>query len=176
MRLANHAPRNAGSTLTFNNDPQILRRVIELSRSFAETLKQSVDPMKLQLVVFFQPFPTYMAAIGKQRGGNMLGLDEVPNNAILFTAGVALNNATDKEFAVAQAELNQFTAQVKEISRSMDGAMDFVYLNYAYPLQNPLGTYGPENIQHIRDVAAAYDRDEVFQKRVPGGFKISRVS
>ncbi|KAK7754301.1 hypothetical protein SLS62_003594 [Diatrype stigma] len=167
--------KNAGSTLTFNNDPQILRRVVELTRSFTKNLDQLVDPMKVRLIVFLQPFPTYIAAIGKKRGGNMLGLDEVPNNAIMFTTGLALTNATDKEFAVAQAWLMQFTAQVKEISTSMDGAMDFIYLNYAYPFQDPIGTYGSKNIQHIRDVAAAYDPTGVFQKRVPGGFKISRT-
>lgn len=105
----------------------------------------------------------------------MLGLDEVPTDFIMFTGGVGVANGTERDFALAQAELNKLTAQIKEVSKSMGGEMDFVYLNYAYAFQDPLGSYGPKNVQHIRDVAAAYDPAEVFQRRVPGGFKISRV-
>ena len=36
-------------------------------------------------------------------------------------------------------------------------------------------SYGEENFEFIRQAAAKYDPTAVFQERVPGGWKISRV-
>ncbi|KAI2468961.1 FAD binding domain-containing protein [Annulohypoxylon bovei var. microspora] len=168
---------NFGTTLTFRNDPQIIRRCVELHEDFVETLKRSIDPDKFETFIFFQPLPSYMAQISHQKGGNMLGLDSVPYNGILWSTGIAVDPSVgEAAFAVAQAEASIFTAQIKEASRSFNGDMDFIYLNYADASQDVFGSYGAANIQHIRDVAAAYDPTGVFQRRIPGGFKISRVA
>lgn len=42
-------------------------------------------------------------------------------------------------------------------------------------IKDPLGSYGPDSVAKIRAAAAKYDSKRVFQTRVPGGFKISRV-
>ncbi|KAI1465215.1 FAD binding domain-containing protein [Daldinia caldariorum] len=167
--------KNVGTTLTFRNNPQILRQTVELHEDFIKRLSNLIDPKKFTTMVFFQPIPSYMATIAQQKGGNMLGLESLGGNAIMFTAGVAVNS-DDKDLAIAKAEVAMLTAQVKEISKSLNGDLDFIYLNYAESIQDPLATYGAENIQHMRDVAAKYDPTEVFQKRIPGGFKISRVA
>lgn len=49
-------------------------------------------------------------------------------------------------------------------------------MNYDDKDQNPLESYGPENVAKIRAAAAKYDPDGIFQTLVPGGFKISGVS
>jgi len=46
------------------------------------------------------------------------------------------------------------------------------YLTFA---QDPLKSYGAGNVAKIRAAAAKYDPKQVFQARVPGGFKISKV-
>lgn len=48
----------------------------------------------------------------------------------------------------------------------------FQYLNYAAPFQTPLESYGEENLRFLRAVSEKYDPKGVFQKRVPGGFKL----
>ncbi|KAL7620591.1 hypothetical protein AAE478_009586 [Parahypoxylon ruwenzoriense] len=163
-----------GTTLTFRNNPEILRRCVELHEDFVQGLKRSINPDNFASMLFFQPIPFYMGTMGKERGGNMLGLDAVRNNAIMWTAGVAVDS-DEGALAIAQAELNVMTARVKELSRSTDGDMDFIFLNYAEASQDPLGSYGLPNIQHMRNVASTYDPTGIFQRRVPGGFKISRV-
>ncbi|KAI1143675.1 FAD binding domain-containing protein [Hypoxylon sp. FL0543] len=168
---------NIGTTLTFRNNAELLRRAVELNSEWVEKLKQTINPDKLVTFFFFQPLPSYMAQVSRQRGGNMLGLDSVPYNAILWSCGAGVDPSEgEAAFAVAQAETLAFTAQIKELTKSLGGDMDFIYLNYADGSQDPLGNYGAANIQHIRDVAAAYDPTGVFQSRIPGGFKISRVA
>lgn len=42
--------------------------------------------------------------------------------------------------------------------------------------QNPLRSFGQENVAKMAAAAAKHDPDGIFQIRVPGGFKISRVN
>lgn len=119
--------------------------------------------------------PSYGGVVSQRQGGNMLGLDSVHDNAVMWTAFVAVDG-DQASLALAEAEMNVMTARVREASAKLHGDMGFVFLNYAGASQDPLGSYGSANVQHMRDVAAAYDPAGVFQKRVPGGFKISRVS
>lgn len=53
---------------------------------------------------------------------------------------------------------------------------EFVYLNYADVTQDPLKSYGEENVKYMQSVANTYDPYSVFQYQVPGGFKISNVN
>lgn len=48
----------------------------------------------------------------------------------------------------------------------------FKYLNYADRSQDPLGSYGAQSLEFLKRTSAKYDPSGVFQKRVPGGFKI----
>ena len=50
--------------------------------------------------------------------------------------------------------------------------LKFQYLNYAAPFQAPLEAYGEDNLRFLRAVSEKYDPKGVFQKRVPGGFKL----
>ncbi|KAH9898792.1 hypothetical protein F4778DRAFT_771795 [Xylariomycetidae sp. FL2044] len=165
--------RIASSSLTLKNDPQILRRAVGLFQELVGKLKLSIGADKFVANMVYQPIPTYMAGVSQQRGGNMLGLDDVEENAIMWSMSLWVD-ADEAALALAQAETLAFTARVKEMSRAMGDNIDFIYINYADVSQDVLGTYGAANVQHMREVAAAYDPTGVFQKRVPGGFKISR--
>lgn len=53
--------------------------------------------------------------------------------------------------------------------------MPYLYLDYADKTQDPLASYGSDNIAKMKAVAKKYDPSGVFQDLVPGGFKISKV-
>ncbi|KAI0446386.1 FAD-binding domain-containing protein [Xylaria telfairii] len=165
---------NYGLTLTFNNDKRIAQRCVELHTEFVKSLNNLMAPEDYFTQMFLQPLPSYRWPIGKQRGGNVLGLDHLQNNALLYTAGVGViaDNAPLEE---AHALLKEMGAKVTDFAKSVQGEMDFIYLNYADVDQDPLGTYGASNIQLMKDVAAKYDPTGVFQTRIPGGYKISKV-
>lgn len=169
------AGRHSASTaLLFRNDLNIMRGAVALHTAMVEALKTSLGADKFQTVMFFQPMPTHIAQISKQRGGNVLGLDGVSGNAILFNAGVVVTGG-EAAHPVARAELFKLTAGVKKLAASASGDLDFVYANYADASQDPLGSYGAANVALMKAAAAKYDQEGVFQRRVPGGFKISRV-
>ena len=45
-------------------------------------------------------------------------------------------------------------------------------MNYAYPTQPVIASYGGENVRFLRNVSNKFDPQGVFQKLVPGGFKL----
>lgn len=122
----------------------------------------------------FQPLPAMLARHSAAKGGNVLGLDRVEDNSILWLATLAVRSAADE--ALGRVRMTAWVAAVNEYAASVGAARDFVYLNYADKTQKPLESYGAENVRKIRDAAAKYDPSGFFQHRVPGGFKISDVA
>jgi hypothetical protein len=49
----------------------------------------------------------------------------------------------------------------------------FKYMNYAAIDQDPIGSYGNDNIEFLKRVREVYDAEGVFTTLVPGGHKIN---
>ena len=62
--------------------------------------------------------------------------------------------------------------KANEAAADMDLLHNFVYLDYANQVQDPIQSYGPENVARLRAAARKYDPRGVFQRLVPGGFKL----
>ncbi|EGY22446.1 uncharacterized protein VDAG_03884 [Verticillium dahliae VdLs.17] len=120
----------------------------------------------------FQPLPKVVA---KFSGGNALGLQHsLTHDGILFAGEATLN--TRAEEAYSRLRLAIITHQLEEYAKSVDGNIPFRYLPYTAPEQDPLSTYGAENIALMKDVALEDDLTGFFQTRVSGGFKLDNVA
>lgn len=62
--------------------------------------------------------------------------------------------------------------QVNAVAASMGLLHRFQYINYADPSQDPIGSYGADNVAHLKEASRKYDPKGVFQRQVPGGFKL----
>ncbi|XDG00627.1 hypothetical protein ABKA04_000242 [Annulohypoxylon sp. FPYF3050] len=62
--------------------------------------------------------------------------------------------------------------KIDQDAASRGTAHPFKYMNYAYSFQDPISSYGPGNQEKLREVSVKYDPDGLFQKGVPGGFKL----
>lgn len=142
--------------------------------AFVKTLQDSIGKDSFRTMIFLQPLPKDYARIAEEKGGNMLGLENLRSNAVMWTGGVFVTT-DETDFAVAQQRLSEMTGAIYEYAESVDGAEDLVYLNYASTRQDVFASYGADNVKYLREVAAKYDPTGVFQTRIPGGFKISRV-
>lgn len=65
--------------------------------------------------------------------------------------------------------------RVDAVAKALGTNDDFVYLNFAGGFQNPFASYGNESLEFLRGVAQKYDPTRVFQRLVPGGFKLDNV-
>ncbi len=87
---------------------------------------------------------------------------------VLFSAlwsNSAANSAVDQVARQAVAAVRAH-AQAEGLLRT------FEYLNYAGPHQTPLASYGAESFGFLAGVSRKYDPEGVFQRKVPGGFKL----
>lgn len=78
--------------------------------------------------------------------------------------------------ALFQAAGANLISRIRAYAQSIGADNPYLYLNYADKTQDPLSSYGPENVRKMKDAARKYDPNAVFQKLVPGGFKISAVA
>jgi hypothetical protein len=122
----------------------------------------------------FQPMPTFFAERSIERGGNMLGLDKVKKNALLWLITGATE--TREQHTIMREKLEAFSATLEGFAKARNINVDWQYLNYVDQTQNPLESYGKQNVDFIRQVAAKYDPSRMFQKRVVSGWKIENIN
>ena len=127
-----------------------------------------------------------------EKGGNLLGLDRFDDTLIrklshhsyfgtflplthrpVYQPYLAWTGAEQDDLFEAQGKwLND---EVQAYAASIGADNPFIYLDYADKTQDPLASYGADNVALLRAAAEKYDPDGVFQTLLPGGFKISDV-
>ncbi|KAL8881357.1 MAG: hypothetical protein Q9198_001429 [Flavoplaca austrocitrina] len=132
----------------------------------------ALQPIKLALGLVYslsyQPLPTEITT--KASNTNSLGLDASDGNLVLTLLGAQWTLATDD--AAITAAANKWLAAAKAAAAKAGLVNEFVYLNYAAPGQDPISGYGAANKANLRSVSQKYDPDQIFQKAVPGAFKL----
>ena len=103
-----------------------------------------------------------------------MGISEQPEDGVLWVAIVVVEKPEQE--TIAYPKLRAWGEAVREYASSIEnGLLPWVYMNYADKSQEPLASYGMENVKKLKNAAVKYDPGEVFQKLCPGGFKISAV-
>lgn len=122
----------------------------------------------------FQAIPTIFAKHSVERGGNVMGLDRETINGVMLLFNIAVEGDANTE-ARARQKLRATTDEFQEFAKKEGGLIEWQFLNYADFDQDPLGSYGADNVAKIRAAANKYDPEGVFQTRAPGGFKVSKI-
>lgn len=161
-------------TLTFKNDVRIYQKIVELHEQFVNEWKSETSDADFITQCMFQSIATSFSKHSVAKGGNVLGLDKETDNVVMLLYNIAVKT-TELE-TLARKKLRASGELMKEYAASLDGLVNWTYLNYADGYQDPLASYGAENVAKIRAAASKYDPKQSFQTRVPGGFKISKVS
>ncbi|KAI1871528.1 uncharacterized protein JN550_004522 [Neoarthrinium moseri] len=160
-------------TLTFKNDVRVMRKAVELHEALVEEMKDTIGEEGFSTICMLQPLPAITSRLAEGKGGNVLGLERLEENAILFLASMGV---VDPEFApLGMKKAQDWVGAVEAYAKSLDADIEYLFLNYAHGSQSPLRSYGSENVAKMKKVATKYDPDQVFQILLPGGFKISQV-
>jgi len=120
----------------------------------------------------FEPLPSAITSHGAFPGANpnVLGLSPSDGKDMVLLFSLFW-------FQPASAKLVRRTAEGllaswNEAAQQKGLFRDFQYANYADPSQDPFASYGALSDIFLKGVAARYDPKGVFQKKVPGGFKL----
>jgi hypothetical protein len=136
---------------------------------FSKALEQ-VKPFEGIVCSFtLQPYPKSLLQKTALAGGNVLGLD-AEESVVSVLLLMYWKNKSDDEIILATAKGVIESIDKEAIARGQDVA--YKYLNYAFDFQDPIGSYGVKNKQMLQEVSRKYDSGGLFQKGVPGGFKL----
>ncbi|KAL2757272.1 hypothetical protein ACRALDRAFT_2131719 [Sodiomyces alcalophilus JCM 7366] len=159
-------------TLTLQATTEMMNKAADVFVAMTGELHAANVPVSVNFV--FQPLPKDLESVPP--GNNILGFDKnLPADSILFEArGTLLAEDAGYE-GIVQVKMAQAMEELRAFSAAKPGHSSYLYMNYANPEQDVIGSYGAENVQFLKDTAAKYDPEGFFQRRVPGGWKVSRV-
>lgn len=165
---------NIWYTLSFKNDASIIQKASDLHQILAEELKEKVIDGDFTSHCAFQPIPLLYSRHSVAAGGNIMGLAAYPHDGIMLQMSASVKTAELAEWV--RPKVRAITQDLAIFASTLEnGIMPWQNLNYAAADQEPLQSYGPENVAKMREAAGKYDPRGVFQRLCPGGFKISAV-
>lgn len=159
-------------TMTFANDAEIFTKIVELNEEFVNEWKANNDPDFINQCMF-QSIPTIFSKHSVEKGGNVMGLDKLDQNVIMLLFNIAVKTADEE--AIARPLLRSYGEQMQAFAASKGGLISWQFMNYADAYQDPLASYGADNVEKIRAAARKFDPQGIFQTKAPGGFKITRA-
>lgn len=89
--------------------------------------------------------------------------------AVVFLMPLWLDAKYDAEVHAAS---EKWYKAIKEYTTSVGKGHSFEFANYAAWFQDPMASYGAENLEFLREVSRKYDPSGLFQKAVRGGYKL----
>ena len=156
-------------TATFANDLDFLHFVTNASDGSFNALF-AANVADLQVSTVFQPLTKSMLAPGC--GKNALGLCPGDGNLVILDLTIQWEDSND-DTSVNNAA-RSFINEVASEASKRNVYNEYIYLNYALQSQDPLASYGSQSLEAMREASRKYDPRQVFQKQVPGGFKLWR--
>ncbi|CZR66000.1 related to 6-HYDROXY-D-NICOTINE OXIDASE [Phialocephala subalpina] len=156
-------------TRTYVSSEVLIRQIFEI---FNSTVYNTLSIIEEDVTwgITAEPFPPILTQYGKLNGGNILGLDPSDGPLILFLATVTWHDSVN-DLPITQA-IETYFSQIDTLSKSLGLYNEYSYLNYAYKDQKVMKGYGKENLQQMKSLSKQFDPEGVFQRLVPGGFKL----
>ena len=115
-----------------------------------------------------QPNSASMVFAGNARGGNALGLQAVNQTWFVLDTGHEFSSDDESAHEVTR----EILARIENVSKSEGNYLPYLFMNDASYDQDVIGHYGTANVKRLKSVQRVYDPELVFQKLVPGGFKL----
>lgn len=154
-------------TGTYSNSAKMMSTIFDIAN---RTLQSIDDVPNLVYSITFQPMPTAITSKAKSRGGNSLGLSASDGNLFNMLLAVSWDDSADD--ARIEQHAKDLFQECEDEAKKLGLYNKYQYLNYAAPWQDPISGYGAAQKAKLQAVSKKYDPKGVFQKQVPGGFKL----
>ena len=160
--------RQLFATVTITPELATMVNIFNLANATANSLLRR-NTTNLSFDVLYEPLPVSTLTQGDGAAANSLGLNEADGNLIVVLLDIMWSSSRDDN--AIHSAVRQMFAQIK--AQSTSGVVnDFIYFNYAGLFQNPVHGYGTPMVKSLQAASKKYDPKQMFQKQVPGGFKL----
>jgi hypothetical protein len=153
----------------------LLNQIFDICNNTLQSVK---DAPGLVYALSLEPVPIAVTSKDNSSNpngttGNALGITAADGPQILALLSISWNNTAD-DARIAQASQSFIqTADAAAIKANQKNST-WIYLNYAAQWQDPLASYGAQNLRNLNDLQKIVDYGNVWQTQLPGGFKLSQ--
>ena len=159
--------RQAAATQTFVNSAVMFTEYFTLFNATAQTLISAIPGMNF--VASFQPLPLALSQV-KNAPGNFLGLEKEDGDLVIVNNVATRDSVEDDAFVLG--EMKKLNEAALERARVLGFYSGYIFANTAEYWQNPYPGRGEENLRAMKEISMKYDPVQLFQKAVPGGYKL----
>jgi hypothetical protein len=136
----------------------------------SKIFEEAFQPLKsLEGATFAFTLQAYPVSLLK-KCDNSLGLDAANGPLVSILLLNWWKNKEDDDRII-----QTFKGVLEKIDQDAEArgtGVPYKYMNYAWNFQSPIKSYGTKQHNLLREVSKKYDADGLFQKAVPGGFKL----
>lgn len=158
-------------TATYKNNAAMQAKFFDLANATVQSI-QNVQTLTFSLS--FQPEPEpVLVPLSNAQGGNSLGLTASDGDLVNVLLTIQWSQPSDD--AAIKAAAQSLFSQAETFSKANGFYNPYLYLNYAAEWQDPLAGYGQDSLNFLKQVSRRYDPRQLFQKQVPGGFKLDNA-
>jgi hypothetical protein len=162
--------RSFYATLSIKPDVVLMDELHKIWLSTLELLK-SADGLTFSLGYF--PLTKALLENSKLAGGNAKDIDPADGPLFITLINPTWNSADDDERIHNAVE--DLLAKFKQMASEKGLLHRYIFTNYAYQNEDIFAGYGEESLKRLKEVSKKYDPEGIFQKAVPGGFKLSKA-
>ncbi|KAI4093270.1 MAG: hypothetical protein LQ339_007748 [Xanthoria mediterranea] len=119
-------------------------------------------------VLIPQPISKTMVDAAAKTGGRPQTLQ--PRAQLWMNMSWGWNLAKDDAYVYAL--IKETYEKVDQLAKSRGLYDPYIFLNDAFPDQKVFRSYGAESFKRMKEISRKYDPTQMFQKQVPGGFKL----
>jgi hypothetical protein len=148
--------------------PEIYKTIADIISTAPEVAQLSALTAGT-LVLGVQPISSALVQAGVERGGNVLGLDNV--NQTWFVLDVGWWKQEDD--AVAHNATRSLIEKIERVTKAAGSHVRYVFMNDASWDQPVIDRYGKNNVRLMRQVRQEFDPRHAFHDLASGGFKLS---
>ncbi|KAI0478373.1 oxidase/Diels-Alderase [Xylariaceae sp. FL0804] len=159
-------PRWTYAATTLYLDKIAYKGVVNIIAKYA---KQSAKIIGGSMTPMFQPISKSMVEASASLGATPMNLE--PRAQLWVGINIGWTLAEDDE-AIYKI-LTNCLEEVESYTKAQGVHSPFIFLNDAFSTQRPYPTFGGDTLEKLQAASKAYDPEGVFQKLVPGGFKVS---
>lgn len=140
---------------------------------FEAILAEIKDVEGLMIVFGFRPLTRALLANSAKSGGNEMQIPVSDGPLIIIMIQTMWSNAAD-DTRIFPA-LEDLRNKLKQLASESQLLHPYIFTNYAYQRDDVIARYGQESVKTLWEVSKKYDPVGVFQRAVPGGFKLPEV-
>ncbi|GAB1315262.1 Bifunctional solanapyrone synthase [Madurella fahalii] len=167
-KFSNDGMRQYWASVTIKPDIALIETFYN---KWQETLATIKDAEGFIFSFGFHPLTKALLTNSAKAGPNAMDIpaSDGPLFVVLINPCWALARDDSRIFAAIES----LVADFRQVAADRGLLHRYIFTNYAYQKDNVMAGYGEESLRRLRAVSAKYDPEGVFQKGVPGGFKLS---